>query len=54
MTTAVCPDRRVSTIIACAAVAVAAFAGINVFHAFGPIHLNDDGPLAGVGLGFRV
>ncbi|MGA7987255.1 MAG: hypothetical protein WCB51_02530 [Candidatus Dormiibacterota bacterium] len=43
--TAVRPDRRVSTIIACTAVAVTAFAGINVFHAFGPIHLHNDGPL---------
>jgi hypothetical protein len=52
MVTAVRPDRRVSTVIACAAVAVAAFSGINVFHAFGPIHLHDDGPLAGIGGGF--
>jgi hypothetical protein len=52
MVTAVRPDRRVSTIIACVAVAVAAFAGINVFHAFGPIHLHNDGPLAGPGNGF--
>ena len=50
MVTSVRPDRRVSTIIAC--VAVAAFAGINVFHAFGPIHLNNDGPLSGIGGGF--
>jgi hypothetical protein len=52
MVTEVRPDRRVSTILACAAVAVAAFAGINVFHAFGPVHLHDDGPLVGPGNGF--
>jgi hypothetical protein len=52
MVTSVRPDRRVSTIIACVAVAVAAFAGINVFHAFGPIHLSNDGPLSGIGGGF--
>lgn len=52
MVTSVRPDRRVSTIIACVAVAVAAFAGINVFHAFGPTHLDDDGPLVLGAAGF--
>jgi hypothetical protein len=52
MVTSVRPDRRVSTIIACAAVAITAFAGINVFHAFGPIHLNNDGPLVLGAAGF--
>ncbi len=52
MVTAVRPDRRVSTILACVAVAVATVAGINVFHAFGPIHLHNDGPLAFGGAGF--
>ena len=52
MVTQVRPDRRVSTIIACVAVAVTALAGINVFHAFGPIHLDNDGPLVLGAAGF--
>ena len=46
MLTATRQDRKVAQVISVAAAAVLVFAGINLFHTFGPIHETNDGPLS--------
>src|ERR1700722_17067623 len=46
MLTATRQDRKVASVASVAAAALLVFAGINLFHTFGPIHETNDGPLS--------